>query len=191
MPAALLSTMIRRTLRDVGGASQGEAGPNPKRVLERVNDELLALGLDDCQFVAGLFGVFDERTGDVRLARGGTPYPVVLGADGTPRVIQCDGPILGAMENPIFDVAEFVLSPGERLLIYTDGVEPLVEAGAHAGSLTTAWSRFLADCETSTPGEDRPLPTKLILENLEHRIVQDDTRHDDVTVVVIERSSEK
>ena len=150
-PAALLTTLIRRTLRDVEITRWSDSLSCPARVLERANVELLTLGLEDCQFVAITYAILNEKTGVVRLSRGGAPFPIVLGANGTVNVIESDGPIVGAMSEVAFDVVEFVLQPGERLMLYTDGVEPLIGAGSSAESVQQGWDGLISTIQSPGP----------------------------------------
>lgn len=182
--AALLSTLIRNTLRDSPNGTSGRGVPCPGRVLRCVNEELAALGLDDCQFVASLHAVFDERTGIVRLARGGTPFSVVLRDGHAPRVIASDGPIVGAVPDATFEVVEFLLEPGDRLLLYSDGVEPLIGAKSDTASVARAWASIIGGTE---PGRVS-LSTDALFERLENAI-DNGAAADDVTLLAIERTS--
>jgi serine phosphatase RsbU (regulator of sigma subunit) len=68
------------------------------------------------------------------LACGGHPPPVLLGADGTARPLNCTGTLLGVLDDPEVRDVETELGPGDILLLYTDG---LTEAGAPARTLST------------------------------------------------------
>lgn len=187
VPAALLSTMVRRKLREVPAASGGPDGLNPALVLAGVNEELLELGLDDCLFVAGLLAVYNERTGMVRVARGGTPYPVILKEGTGPQAIISEGPVLGAVANPTLEVAEFVLQPGERLLLYTDGVEPLIGAESDAESVQRGWAQVVAEWRDQGAVRNASISSEWALDCLERRLLNSGPQSDDVTVVALVR----
>jgi sigma-B regulation protein RsbU (phosphoserine phosphatase) len=67
--------------------------------------------------------MIDVDTLDVTLARAGHPSPVLIRADGTIELLQPDGSLLGIFPGEVFENGTVRLAPGDRLLIYTDGVE--------------------------------------------------------------------
>lgn len=95
----------------------------PHEVLSAVNQELLALGLDDPPLVAMLAGIVNGRDGRATLARGGLPAPIYLPVAGEPQVWAEPGPFLGTAETT-FPIHHGVLVPGDRLVMATDGIWP-------------------------------------------------------------------
>lgn len=61
--------------------------------------------------------------GTLTLASAGHPLPMVVTRAGA-RPLQVSGPLLGFTEAPAYDEMSFVLAPGERLLLSTDGLDP-------------------------------------------------------------------
>jgi serine phosphatase RsbU (regulator of sigma subunit) len=122
--AAALTALARHTVR---AAARSE--PSPAAVLEALNRAALAESQPG-QFLTAIYvRLVARREGGftVSLACGGHPPPVVLDAALAPRKLACAGTLLGAIAEPEVVDAQFVLEPGDTMLLYTDG---LTEAGA-------------------------------------------------------------
>lgn len=117
VPAALYMAMSTTLAR-----SAARDGCGPEEVLQRINRELCQ-GNDACMFATILCGVIDPATGGVHLANAGHTLPVVLRADGSTGFIHlAPGMVAGYLEELVFSGEELQLSPGDTLLLYTDGV---------------------------------------------------------------------
>jgi serine phosphatase RsbU (regulator of sigma subunit) len=125
--AALLSALIHPSLRGSERAGSAARLFEPDEVLLRVNEDILGVGLADCQFVAALYAVYDEQTGIVRWARGGAPYPVLVREGQPVAALISEGPLVGTFESPHFEVAELRLEPGDRFMIFSDGAEAHID----------------------------------------------------------------
>src|SRR5262249_8306281 len=73
-------------------------------------------------FITMAYGLLNHETGVVRLARAGHPYPLHLPRVGEPVLWRPEGLLLGVAD-AAFREAEYRLAPGDRLLLYSDGVE--------------------------------------------------------------------
>jgi len=62
----------------------------------------------------------------VRLALAGHPPALIVRRDGSVEAIGAPGTMLGVQPDPLFSEADVALSPGDVLVLYTDGV---TEAG--------------------------------------------------------------
>jgi len=138
-------------------------------------------------FITAIFGVRDERTHEITFVNFGHPYPVKIAADGACEEVTFSGDE-GVHPLGICYASDMTLPtktvqflPGERFLLYTDGV---TEAGSQAAMLgrkgLIALSREIAgfspgDAITHIMGETREL--------------EKGTRKDDCTAVVVEMPS--
>ena len=94
----------------------------PKRILERLNDELSADNASH-MFVTFLCAVFEPATHRLTLASGGHCYPLILPADGPPCwITKTTGTALGFDSGLEFQAMELTLSDGDAVVFYTDGV---------------------------------------------------------------------
>jgi sigma-B regulation protein RsbU (phosphoserine phosphatase) len=101
---------------------QRRRGPDPGRILARVNDDL-AKDNDSCMFVTIFCAVLDMSTGDMRYASAGHNPPLVLRAGSTPEYLPAAGdPVAGALPGVEYETGELTLGAGDAILLYTDGV---------------------------------------------------------------------
>ncbi len=94
----------------------------PENVLEFLNTHLCKV--NQASFVTALYAVFDGQRRTLRIARAGHPLPILYRpSEGSAREVPCDGVLMmgfGPYER--VPVTELYLEPGDRLLLYTDGV---------------------------------------------------------------------
>ncbi len=94
----------------------------PGRILARLNDEVTSDNPSG-MFVTFLCGVFVPSSGRFTLANGGHCRPVLLPASGAPRwAVKKLGTALGFEPGLEFERTELMLSEGDTLIFYTDGV---------------------------------------------------------------------
>jgi sigma-B regulation protein RsbU (phosphoserine phosphatase) len=133
MPAALLMAVTRTIIRNLA-----MAGLSPAQIIERAN-AMLVKDLSDSMFVTLFLCQYDTRSGAVTYVNAGHPLPYRFGPDGVGREFgEVTGPILGvnsAGPEWTFRQQQDQLSPGEMLLLYTDGV---TEARAPDGTMLRA-----------------------------------------------------
>ncbi|MBN9118742.1 MAG: SpoIIE family protein phosphatase [Planctomycetes bacterium] len=144
----LLGVFVQQcvAMKEIDAPSYRIASPN--EVLTAVNRQLLALGADDLPLVAMCVGVLNCQTGAVSLARGGLPAPVYVPAAGAPTVWPVPGPFLGTADVP-YQLLTGTLTPGDRLLIGTDGTRPDGDPAAGPDGLLEAASKHR---DASGPG---------------------------------------
>lgn len=105
------------------------------RTVEETLRELnhrLGLTLGKREFVALALARFNPSTGLLQISNAGLPNPYVLSLGGAPQEVDTPGPRvpLGVMKNVAYKSLTLQLEPGDRLLLYTDG---LPEAPTHGG----------------------------------------------------------
>jgi sigma-B regulation protein RsbU (phosphoserine phosphatase) len=73
-------------------------------------------------FFTIVYVTVDYVNGSLRYSCAGHPSPVLLHADGALEVLDVHGPVIGAGDGRPFPQAEKQLHPGDKIVLYTDGV---------------------------------------------------------------------
>lgn len=117
--AASLTALARFTAR---AAALG--GADVVDVLSVVNRAVVDEGVEDrfCTMIALVVEPGHDDGAHVRMAIGGHPLPLIVGPDTSVRSVGRAGMAVGLFEGPRWASDEFVLRPGESLVLYTDGV---------------------------------------------------------------------
>ena len=117
VPSALFMMSSSTLLR---GAAVGRTSPD--EVLKEIN-RLLCDNNEAAMFVTVFFGIFDPATGEFVFANGGHNPPLVVGRDGSSRLLeQTAGVALGVAPDIAYERRSVTLDPGEMMVLYTDGV---------------------------------------------------------------------
>jgi serine phosphatase RsbU (regulator of sigma subunit) len=124
VPAALLPMFIKQALATKEIFAGGYRLIPPGEALARLNQTLVDQNLAHATFVTALYGIIDTVTLEVTLARAGHPAPMILrAATNKVEALQPEGGLLGVFPGETYDTAIARLLPGDRLLVYTDGIE--------------------------------------------------------------------
>jgi serine phosphatase RsbU (regulator of sigma subunit)/anti-sigma regulatory factor (Ser/Thr protein kinase) len=115
VPAALVMATTRSFIR----AEAPRAG-SPSEVLALANDFLDA-DIPENMFVTCLYAILDPRTGKLRFANAGHDLPYVRTAHGLIE-LRATGMPLGLMGGVQYEESEFTLSPGDTMLLHSDGL---------------------------------------------------------------------
>ncbi len=123
MAAALLTMFIKRAIVPKRIHQNDYDIVPPGEVIAYLNESLKSQNLPNCQFVTACYCLYNVRTRQLQVARGGHPYPIRIGKDGRLGEIRSTGGLLGLFSGEEFDTVTTTLQPGEKLLLYSDGVE--------------------------------------------------------------------
>jgi len=85
------------------------------------NDDLVKVFGPDSSFATAVCGVFDARTGTLRIAGAGGPPSLLLQTGGGPRWIHAPGVPLGVSVGSVYPETNTVLETGDRFMMCTDG----------------------------------------------------------------------
>lgn len=127
VPGSLLMTELRATLR-----AEAPRFESPRELMIRLNG-ILYEDIPRGMFVTTLYGVLDVASHRARFTSCGHPPAILWHAKlKTAEVLHFSGLALGLDEGPKLEASlqeqELVLEPGDRLVLYTDG---LIEAMDH------------------------------------------------------------
>ena len=126
-PAALLSAMMQGMF-----AAQAASSEGPAQAITRVNLALYRRGIES-RFVTLMYGAL-AQDGSLTYSNAGHNPPLVIGAGGSLRRLECGGPIVGLFEAAAFEQETITLNPGDWLVVFSDGVcEALSASGDEYG----------------------------------------------------------
>lgn len=97
-------------------------GNLPTQAMAEVNNAL-EQGNDNCMFLTLFLGVLDLDSGELLFGSGGHTPPSLVRDGQTSILAQDSGPALGLVAGLEFPLNTFQLLPGDRLAIFTDGVD--------------------------------------------------------------------
>ncbi|MDZ4185789.1 MAG: SpoIIE family protein phosphatase [Desulfuromonadales bacterium] len=124
VPAALFMAAAKTLMKGTAAANLTLA-----EVLARVNQEL-CLENDSMMFVTVFCGLLNIRTGELSYSNAGHLPPLLLRPGHTPEWLPLpEGFFLGIMEEATYQTRSIVLTPGDRLVLYTDGVTEAMNDG--------------------------------------------------------------
>lgn len=179
--ASLLTMFIKRSFMAKELRQDGYRVIPPAETLSMLNRSLAEQQLPNCQFVTASYCVFDHENRRLTFARGGHPYPLLMRAGGNVEELKSSGGLLGLFPDETFQEASVSLEPGDKVMLYTDGVELAFQSGRQDMPDTTAYvERFK---------EVARLPVRAMLSTLRQDLDRERgslNPHDDVTLVAFE-----
>jgi len=116
LPAALLMANLQATIR-----GQTFLKPSPGECLERAN-RLLFESTDPEKFATLFYGILDAERHSFRYSNAGHERPFLL-SDGKEALrLESGGTVLSFIEEAPFEEAELPMTPGDTLVVFSDGV---------------------------------------------------------------------
>ena len=177
MPAALLMARLSSEVRLL---IQTEL--DPARVVDRLNRHLCASKTDE-RFITFLLVLLEGERHELRVVNAGHMGPMIRRSDGRIEVIgeEQSGPPLGIMEDHVYGAMISSVSPGDVVLLYTDGVnEALDNEGRLFGIERLKQTLATAPTEVGKVGES-------ILNAVRHHVAGR-TQSDDITLLCFGRT---
>lgn len=120
VPAALIMAALSSKIR-----SESRVHNDIGQLLSSINSSMYNLISEEGFFATIVIVRFWPKSGKMQLALGGHLQPLLIVKDGLKDMPQLNGVSLGITANANYDKKEITLSPGESILLYSDG---LIEA---------------------------------------------------------------
>ncbi len=175
IPAALIMATFRAALR-----TEMRRHADLRVVAEQLNGVVLESG-DTSRFVTAVCGVLDSASGRLTYVNCGHNPPLLLRRAGETELLQSGGPALGLFGTGTFDAGTVVLGPGDRLVLYTDGVvEPTDDQDREFGA------DGLAAAVREATGRPAEAALRRVIEATRAFGARDDY-DDDFTLVIVQR----
>jgi len=173
VPAALIASMIKMATQSV--VSQAA---EPREVLRRLN-RMLFPQLHD-QLVSAAYLWLDTENRQASYSAAGHP-PLLRWREGKLERIESNGLLFGVIADPDYPVRNLPIRPGDRFLLYTDGVvEPENALGDAFGEVRL--EQVIRKNQDSAPAD---LSGELLAE-IRHWQPAAVTQQDDITLIVVD-----
>ena len=152
MPAALLTMFIKNAFVTKEINAAGYRLLLPGETLERLNEAMVEQNLSQATFATAVYGIVNVKTLTVQYARAGHPMPMLMKRFGETHMLDADGGLLGIFPGDTYETRTVHLTPGDRLIFYSDGVE--VAFGDSAEPVDThRWQHELTNRRELTTGD--------------------------------------
>src|SRR5271165_5414708 len=115
-PGALIAAMLYASVSTLSSSSN-----NPEAVLTQVETTLRSQ-LGEGHYVTVFYGVLDLQTQVLQYVNAGHCPPILRRKNGSMESLGPTRPVLGFLLDAGFGSERIALAPGDRLLLYTDGV---------------------------------------------------------------------
>ena len=117
MPAALLMATFQASLHTLSGSCDTLI-----TLVEGVNRYACKHSRGGQRFTTAFLAILDTRTGEMVCTNAGHNAPILRRANGAIERLDAGGVPLGIMPDAHYDCANATVSPGDELVIFTDGV---------------------------------------------------------------------
>ncbi len=175
VPAALLMGVTKRLLKAVTAP-----GMSPDEVLAKVNRELCRDN-EEMMFCTMVCGMLDLGTGECRYSNAGHNEPLLVGAERKAQWLRLPpGMLIGIDANAVFATRKIVMSPGDTLLLYTDGI---TEAENSREELYSP-ERLLSAAQNAVTARPQELSEHIL--NSVRDFSGDNPQSDDITILAIQ-----
>ena len=175
VPAALFMVIAKTIIKN-----RTLLGGMPSEILYDVNNQLCD-GNASGYFVSVWLAIINIRTGKGYSVNAGHEHPIIRRAGGQYEYVKYPhAPVVAALEEIRFKEREFLLKPGDRIVVYTDGVP----------EATNANNELFGPDRTLDSLNREPDASQLdLLTNLQNDIndfVGDAVQFDDITLLVFD-----
>ncbi len=143
MPAALLMSNLQAAVRGLASPAM-----SPEILCERLNT-LIYRNIASDRFITFFYAQLDRASRQLRYSNAGHNAPIVVHRDGTHDRLDEGGSVLGIFQSQNFIAGTYTLQPGDRVLLFTDGVaEASLPEGEEFGD-TRLIQLLRENCEAS------------------------------------------
>jgi sigma-B regulation protein RsbU (phosphoserine phosphatase) len=121
MPAALLMSNLQAVVKALASENT-----SPKDLVEKVN-RVMCSNTTEAKFITLFYGLLDVDGKTLRYANAGHNAPILTRKDGAQVRLEEGGLILGIFQERSYEEGEIELRPGDRLVMFTDGLSEAVD----------------------------------------------------------------
>ncbi len=176
IPAALFMVVAKTVLKNIA-----QTGAAPDEILEKANDTLCS-GNDADMFVTAFLCILEIDTGRLCYANAGHNPPVLINADGSCTFLPVTrNLVLAGLAGTQYRRDSARLLPGQRLLLYTDGV---TEAFNPGGEQYGNGRLLAAAADSAKTGQDIKEAIHSLRADID-RFADGEEQADDITMLLL------
>jgi sigma-B regulation protein RsbU (phosphoserine phosphatase) len=175
VPASLLAIFVKTGMRAKEITGRQYRLLPPSEVLQRLNRDLIEQALSENPFITMVYGLYNFKEHSFTFARAGHPYPLHVPRQGEPAFWEVPGSLLGVFETT-FPPQTRRLEPGDKLLLYSDGIDGGSFEGQAQGSASLQ----------ASAARHRGLPIQEFIEQVARDLFSQARQTDDLTLLGME-----
>jgi PAS domain S-box-containing protein len=170
VPSALLSVSLSHWLSPAPGRScllspvpdtDSEFVVTPPAQVAEILNQQFPMDLNTAQYFTISYGILHLASGRLSYVTAGSPPPVLSPRTGDTRILEGQGFPIGMVREPGYQEQIVDLSPGDRVILYTDGI---IEAANESGE--PFWTERLAGAVDESRAEPLEDCLKFVLEKV-------------------------
>jgi len=92
---------------------------------------MLSKFMDIDKFITLFYGILDIKNKTFTYTNAGHNFPFLLDKDGNVKTLEKGGIVLGILDNSVYEEETVQLTPGDLMVLYTDGI---IEVGEKMGA---------------------------------------------------------
>ncbi len=123
IPAALLMSNLQAAVRAFASDTT-----EPAALCQQVN-RILCGNIAEGRFISFVYCMVDTEQRTLTYANAGHYPPILLRRDGTVERLATGGPVLGIFGDAVYEQRQVTIEPGDRVVLFTDGITDVREAG--------------------------------------------------------------
>ncbi len=116
LPAALMMSNLQAAVKVTAAPWVA-----PSELCQRINELAFSNGASD-KFISFFYAVLNVRTHKFSYCNCGHNPPILVRANGTVERLETGGTLIGIRKDELFQESILALEPGDRLLLFTDGL---------------------------------------------------------------------
>lgn len=124
--SAFLTAMMKSAFNHLSSKTD-----SPAELLAGINEEFCRTIRTD-HYITAFYGVIDTESLECVYANAGHPPQILMRRDGEIEELNTEGFFLGTFESTVYRESAFTLYPGDRLVLFTDGLLETVDTRLEA-----------------------------------------------------------
>jgi sigma-B regulation protein RsbU (phosphoserine phosphatase) len=180
IPAALMMANLQAVARAHSGDTSDSPALAPAQFVEILNQQLTGR-FGDNRYATLFWAEYNAQTGMLTYVNAGQPSPILIRSTGMVERLDSDGFPVGMFANTRYTARELQMLPGDRLVIFSDG---LTDA-QNAEEEEFGDERLMACCQTIAPGIDAKGLAEILMQAVSEWSIGAE-QFDDTTVVVVD-----